>query len=183
MWPGFLNTENPKLIHASAASTTTISQPAGFARLGRATGQTSGSTFRPSYDSSCVVIELNTYSERRCLARMDAVLRGYTKTLGQRMERDLEALVPLPSTPYEPCEGQATQDSSLSLVRYRSNDYSLPVAFGHREVVVKGYVDQVATCCGAVKHLLLCRLERRPPCLDLEIYPHLPQVSVRTTSA
>jgi len=26
----------------------------------------------------------------------------------------------------------------------------------------------------AVKHLLLCRIERRPPRLDLENYPHLP---------
>ena len=27
----------------------------------------------------------------------------------------------------------------------------------------------------AVKHLLLCRMERRPPRLDLMQYPHLPQ--------
>ena len=26
----------------------------------------------------------------------------------------------------------------------------------------------------AVKHLLLCRIERRPPRLDMENYPHLP---------
>ena len=35
----------------------------------------------------------------------------------------------------------------------------------------------------AVKHLVLCRLEGRPPRLDLELYPHLPTVSVNTTSA
>ena len=35
----------------------------------------------------------------------------------------------------------------------------------------------------AVKHLLLCRIEGRPPCLDLDLYPHLPQVSVRSTRA
>ena len=35
----------------------------------------------------------------------------------------------------------------------------------------------------AVKHLLLCRLEGRPPRLDLELYPYLPRVSVKTTSA
>ena len=33
----------------------------------------------------------------------------------------------------------------------------------------------------AVKHLALCRLEGRPPRLDLELYPFLPKVS--TTSA
>ncbi len=35
----------------------------------------------------------------------------------------------------------------------------------------------------AVKHLLLCRLEGRPPRLDLELYPCLPKVRVSTTSA
>ena len=35
----------------------------------------------------------------------------------------------------------------------------------------------------AVKHLVLCRIERRPPRLDLEAYPYLPRVAVATTSA
>jgi transposase len=35
----------------------------------------------------------------------------------------------------------------------------------------------------AVKHLLLCRIERRPPRLDMENYPHLPLAQVRTTLA
>ena len=35
----------------------------------------------------------------------------------------------------------------------------------------------------AVKHLLLCRIERRPPRLDMENYPHLPLADVRTTQA
>ena len=35
----------------------------------------------------------------------------------------------------------------------------------------------------AVKHLLLCHLEGRPPRLDLDLYPYLPRVSVKTTSA
>jgi hypothetical protein len=35
----------------------------------------------------------------------------------------------------------------------------------------------------AVKHLLLCRIERRPPRLDLENYPHLPLTEVQTTQA
>ena len=225
---------------------------------------------------------LNIHLEEKCLERMDAVLRGHTETIGQRMERDLEALAPLPAAAYEACDQQATRVSSLSLVRYRTNDYSVPVAYGHREVLVKGYVDQVVVSCGAqviarhprsyeredfvfdpmhylpllerktgaldqaaplqgwelpaefaklrgvlearlgqpgkrefvrvlrlmedfpqaevkmavsealrlgavgfdsVKHLLLCRIEGRPPRLDLELYPHLPKVSVRTTQA
>ena len=35
----------------------------------------------------------------------------------------------------------------------------------------------------AVKHLVLCRIERRPPKLDLTVYPYLPRVTVTTTSA
>ena len=233
----------------------------------------------PSFESFDA---LNAYLERRCLERMDARLRGHTETIGQRMERDLEALPPLPSVPYDACYKQAGRVSSLSLVRYRTNDYSVPVAYGHRDVLVKGYVDQVVISCGleviarhprsyerddfvfdpihylpllerktgaldqaaplqgwelpedfatlrrlfesrmgrrgkreyvqvlrlletfsqqevaaavrdairlgalsfdAVKHLVLCQLEGRPPRLDLELYPYLPRVRVGTTSA
>jgi uncharacterized protein YecE (DUF72 family) len=35
----------------------------------------------------------------------------------------------------------------------------------------------------AVRHLLLCRIERRPPRLDMENYPHLPLAQVHTTQA
>ena len=233
----------------------------------------------PSFES---FEALNAHLERRCLARMDARLRGHSESIGQRMERDLEALLPLPAAPYDACEKQAGRVSSLSLVRYRTNDYSAPVAYGHRDVLVKGYVDRVVISCGAeviarhhrsyqrddfvfdpvhylplleqktaaldqaaplqgwnlpeefatlrrllesrmgprgkrefvqvlrllesfrleevhaavqdslrlgalsfdaVKHLVLCRLEGRPPRLDLDLYPYLPRVSVNTTSA
>ena len=39
--------------------------------------------------------------------------------------------------------------SSLSLVRCRGNDYSVPVAYGHREVLIRCYVDEVVISCGA----------------------------------
>ena len=35
----------------------------------------------------------------------------------------------------------------------------------------------------AVKHLVLCQVERRPPKLDLDVYPYLPRANVGTTSA
>jgi hypothetical protein len=35
----------------------------------------------------------------------------------------------------------------------------------------------------AVKHLVLCRIEQRPPRLDLGNYPHLPMAQVATTAA
>ena len=232
----------------------------------------------PSFESFDA---LNAYLERRCLERMDRKLRGHTETIGHRMERDLDALLPLPPVAYDPCDKQAGQVSSLSLVRYRTNDYSVPVAYGYRDVLVRAYVDQVVISCGseeiarhpssyerddfvydpihylpllerkpgarnqaaplqgwelpeefgmlrrlletrmgrrgkreyvqvlrlletfsqqevataakdalrlgaisfdAVKHLVLCRLEGRPPRLGLELYPYLPRVRVSTTS-
>ena len=99
---------------------------------------------------------LNAYLERRCLERMDAKLRGHTETIGQRVERDLEALLPPPPARYDACEKQAGRVSSLSLVRYRTNDYSVPVAYGHRDVLVRGCVDQAVISCGSeviAKHL------------------------------
>ena len=87
--------------------------------------------------------------ERRCLERMDARLRGHTESIGQRMERDLDALLTLTSAPYDACDKQAGRVSSLSLVRYRTNDYSVPVAYGHRDVLVRGYVDRVVISCGS----------------------------------
>ena len=41
----------------------------------------------PSFDA------LNAYLEERCLERMGRQLRGHNETIGQRMERDLEALL------------------------------------------------------------------------------------------
>ena len=35
----------------------------------------------------------------------------------------------------------------------------------------------------AIKHLVLCRIERRPPRLDMTVYPYLPRAMVATTSA
>ncbi len=225
---------------------------------------------------------LNSHLETCCRERQSARLRGHEETVGERLVRDLDAMLPLPAAPYEACECRSARVSSLSLVRYRGNDYSVPVAYGHREVLVRGYVEEVVIGCGAtviaqhrrsyeredvlleplhylpllerkigaldqaaplagwelpeaflvlrrllearlgkagrrewvqvlrlleifspeevqagvgealrlgaigfnaVKHLVLCRIERRPPRLDLEVYPYLPRAQVATTSA
>ena len=56
---------------------------------------------------------LNAHLEGRCLERMDAVLRGHTETIGQRMERDLDALLPLPAAAYDACDQQASQRDAV----------------------------------------------------------------------
>lgn len=51
--------------------------------------------------------------------------------------------------------------------------------------VVQGAIQQAidmgAIGYDAVKHLVLCRVEKRPPRLDLDFYPYLPKANVGTT--
>src|SRR5262245_34503230 len=49
---------------------------------------------------------------------------------------------------------------------------------GVREAIARGVIGF-----DAVKHLVLCRIERRPPRLDMTVYPYLPRASVASTSA
>jgi hypothetical protein len=217
-----------------------------------------------------------------CRERRARRLRGHQETIGERFARDRTALLPLPVSEYEACEKRVARVSSMSLVRYRTNDYSVPTEFGHRQVLVKAYVhrivivagsdviaehersyereaaiydplhylallehksralDQAAPLAGwqlpecfaqlrrllearlnrhaareyiqvlrlletfplaevtaaveqalalntisfdAVRHLVLCRIERRPARLDMANWPHLPLAQVRTTRA
>ena len=52
------------------------------------------------------------------------------------------------------------------------------VAAGVRDAIDRGVIGF-----DAVKHLVLCRIERRPPRLDMTVYPYLPHASVALTSA
>jgi hypothetical protein len=87
--------------------------------------------------------ELNKYLEEQCRKRRERRLRGHAETIAERFERDRAAMPPLPEAPYEACDKTAARVSSQSLVRYRGNDYSVPTQYGHRQVLVKGYVHQV----------------------------------------
>jgi len=53
--------------------------------------------------------------------------------------------------PLEPCEKRAARVSSTALVRYRCNDYSVPTAYGFRDVLVKGFVEEVVILCGGIE--------------------------------
>jgi len=207
----------------------------------------------------------NDYLEEQCLKRQADILRGHKLSIGERLQSDLTAMQGLPAAPFEACDLRSGQVTSTSVVRYRGNDYSVPVAFGHREVWIAEHVrsydkdditfdpvhylrlierkimsfDQAvplqdwdlpdafatlqrllearqgkagkreyvqvlrllerfemavlhgavrdalqmgAISFDAIKHLVLCRVERRPPRLDLNVYPFLPSTTVATTS-
>ena len=82
-----------------------------------------------------------------CTKRRQAVLRGQATTIAERMQADTSAFMPLPPAPYDACHKVATRVSSLSLVRYKNNDYSVPTRHGHQEVLAKGYVNRVEISC------------------------------------
>ena len=90
--------------------------------------------------------ELNAHLRVQCQTRRARTLRGHQQTIGERFEKDHERLLPLPAAPYEACEKRSTRVTSMALVRYRANDYSVPVQWGHREVLVKGFVHTVVIC-------------------------------------
>lgn len=87
--------------------------------------------------------ELNAMLLESCAARQQAVLRGETGTIAERLEADRAAFMDLPPVAFEACDQRPGRVSSQALVRYRNNDYSVSVAYAHREIIVKGYVDEV----------------------------------------
>ena len=91
---------------------------------------------------------LNADVARQCRARRGHLKRRHTETIGERFARDRDALLPLPPVPNDACDRRATRVTSLSLVRYRLKDYSVPTAYGHREVAVTVYVEDVVIVSG-----------------------------------
>jgi len=79
-------------------------------------------------------------------------------------------MMDLPAAPFDACDQASGQVNSQALVRYKTDDYPVPVAYGHPlppsrrvymrvrgDVWVRGYVDQVVIGCGGdviARHLL-----------------------------
>jgi transposase len=86
---------------------------------------------------------LNAYLLERCREDLDRRLRGKKDTKAALLAEEREAMLQLPESGFDACRKASTTASSLSLVRFDSNDYSVPVRYAHHPVVVKGYVDRV----------------------------------------
>jgi len=87
--------------------------------------------------------ELNLNLAEACREDLKRRLRGKSGTKAQLLTEDRAAFLPLPAGGFDPCRKVPTRANSLSLVRFDDNDYSVPVAYAHREILVKGYVDRV----------------------------------------
>ncbi|TYL24927.1 transposase, partial [Streptococcus pyogenes] len=87
--------------------------------------------------------EFNLWLEEQCRKRQGDRLRGESETIGERLQRDLAAMRQLPASPFDACDQASARVTAQSLVRYKTNDYSVPVAYGHQDVWVRGYIDEV----------------------------------------
>jgi len=90
--------------------------------------------------------ELNAHLIERCLQDLGHRQRGKGATKGALLKDDQAAFLPLPSSRFDACRKVSTTASSLSLVRFDTNDYSVPVRYAHRPVVVKCFTDRVVIC-------------------------------------
>ncbi|MGD9540854.1 IS21 family transposase [Methylocystis sp.] len=90
---------------------------------------------------------LNARLIERCVARQMEHAGRHEQTIGERLVADKAMFRELPAAPFEACHKVAARVSSQALVRYRTNDYSVPTRYGYRDVLVKGFVDEVVIFC------------------------------------
>lgn len=87
--------------------------------------------------------ELNSYLRKCCTEDQQRRLRGQMGSKAQLLEEERKAFLSLPASAFEACRKVSTTASSLSLVRFDRNDYSVPVQWAHHPIVVKGYWREV----------------------------------------
>jgi len=87
--------------------------------------------------------ELNAQLEQSCRNDLKRMLRGKSRSKQELLNEELQVMRSLPSVDFEACRVRATRANSLSLVRFDSNDYSVPVRYAYREVTVKADCEQV----------------------------------------
>jgi hypothetical protein len=111
---------------------------------------------------------LNAMLLDKCMKRQVAVLRGKSASIAERMKADAAQFMALPAHAFDACHIQPGRVSSLSLVRYKTNDYSVPTAFAHQDVIVKAYVTHIDVHCGG-EHIA-----RHPRCWGREDFIYNP---------
>ena len=95
--------------------------------------------------------ELNAQLRQHCQEDQQRRLRAQTGTKAQLLLEDQQAFLPLPAGRFEACRKVSTTASSLSLVRFDCNDYSVPVRWAHHTVVAKGDCREVVLCAGGAE--------------------------------
>ncbi len=93
---------------------------------------------------------LNEQLWESCWNEQHRTLRGKGKTKLELWLEDGQAFLAKPAVAFDSCCKSTVNAGSLSLIRYKSNDYSVPVRYGHHELIVKAYVNTIVICtkCG-----------------------------------
>lgn len=87
--------------------------------------------------------ELNEQLVVKCREDLERKLRGKAAPKAQLLPEDKAHFRPLPAAPFDACLKVSTTATSLSLVRFDTNDYSVPSEYAHHPVVVKGYIGRL----------------------------------------
>jgi excisionase family DNA binding protein len=74
-------------------------------------------------------------------------LRGHDKTIAERLDEERQHLLPVPLSPAVFGQVAQTTVSTLCLVRFDTNDYSVPCALAHHRVSVHADVGRVRIFC------------------------------------
>ena len=105
-------------------------------------------TFMVPFPRARDFAELNAMLGDRCRERQSKTLRGNDASIGERMVADQAIFEDLPAAPFDACDKRPGRVTSRALVRYKNTDYSVPVAYAHRDVMVRAYVDDVVITSG-----------------------------------
>ena len=91
---------------------------------------------------------LNTELEGRCRDDLRRRLRGKPATKADLLEEERTALLSLPCEAFVAARVEHPWVDSLSLVRFDTNDYSVPTAYAHHRVTAVGTIDTVRLVVG-----------------------------------
>lgn len=94
----------------------------------------------PSVDS---LAALNQHLCECCLADLSQRTRGRPAPKSALLIEDQAAFLPLPKQSFEARRIEEGTANTESLVRFDTNDYSVPVKYAHRKVIVVATVDEV----------------------------------------
>src|SRR5690606_16955311 len=78
-----------------------------------------------------------------CQADLVERTRGKPAPKGDLLPEDQAAFLPLPRQPFEARRMTEGTANSESLVRFDTNDYSVPVRYAHRKLIVVATVEEV----------------------------------------
>ncbi len=87
--------------------------------------------------------ELNAELHRRCTADLDRTLRGKHSCKRELLVEERTAMLDLPRQVFDARRVTQVSANSLSLVRFDTNSYSVPVKYAHRHLTVVASVDEV----------------------------------------